>query len=69
MNGCYERWRSMLRRCYDPQRRDFRYYGRRGIRVCREWHRFSGFLSWFKVQAERLPSSPEGGDRAASRYS
>ena len=30
-------WRLMMRRCYDPECKDFPYYGARGIRVCRRW--------------------------------
>lgn len=41
----YERWRTMKRRCADPKRRDFKYYGGRGIRVCVRWQRsFQAFL-------------------------
>lgn len=30
-------WSDMRRRCRDPNRADFRYYGGRGIKVCERW--------------------------------
>lgn len=39
-------WRGMLRRCYDERRKDYKYYGGRGIKVCFEWSiSFLRFLS------------------------
>lgn len=35
----------MWRRCTNPRRPQFRYYGGRGIRVCERWRDFSVFLS------------------------
>lgn len=35
----------MLRRCTDPKCKDWKYYGARGIPVCRRWQRFSAFLT------------------------
>ena len=28
---------DMLRRCYDKENKDFKYYGERGVSVCQEW--------------------------------
>jgi hypothetical protein len=33
----YHRYRSMIRRCYDPLNREFQNYGGRGIKVCNRW--------------------------------
>lgn len=33
----YNRWRSMLQRCYNPNSRGYKYYGGRGIGVCKRW--------------------------------
>lgn len=41
----YSRWRSMLNRCENAARRNFRWYGERGIKVCERWHDFAAFLA------------------------
>lgn len=39
-------WTVMLRRCTDPKQKDFRFYGAKGITVCREWSEsFQAFLA------------------------
>ncbi len=39
-------WTVMLRRCTDPKQKDFRFYGAKGITVCREWSEsFHAFLA------------------------
>ena len=41
----YERWYSMLARCYNTNRKNYQYYGARGIKVCDRWkHSFAAFL-------------------------
>jgi len=41
----YKIWTDMLRRCYKSNRHNYKYYGGRGIRVCRRWHTFENFLA------------------------
>ena len=42
----YHTWRSMIQRCTNPRRRNYRWYGARGIRVCDRWREsFAAFLS------------------------
>jgi len=42
----WKAWHEMKRRCYDPSRHNYRYYGGRGIRVCRRWlTSFAAFLA------------------------
>lgn len=43
----YYRWRQMLERCEDPRRKDYCYYGARGVAVCLDWHDFRTFRRWF----------------------
>ena len=38
-------WRSMHQRCYDPRHKSYKYYGARGVSVCRRWHSFEHFLA------------------------
>ena len=42
----YVRWYSMLARCYHPNRKNFKYYGAKGIAVCDRWRKsFANFLA------------------------
>lgn len=41
----YISWRAMLTRCYNPNDKDFKNYGGRGIKVCDSWRlSFEAFL-------------------------
>ena len=40
----YDTWRLMHSRCTKPTDISFRYYGGRGIKVCKRWNKFSNFL-------------------------
>lgn len=42
----YGVWKNMLSRCENQFDRSFDRYGKRGIRVCDEWHNFYAFYSW-----------------------
>lgn len=42
----YQKWSSMHNRCYNPNARNYHLYGKRGIRVCDEWHEFWPFREW-----------------------
>lgn len=40
-------WRNMKQRCTNPKRKDFRWYGQKGIQVCREWSEsYKQFKEW-----------------------
>lgn len=39
-------WYSMKRRCSSPKAHNYKYYGGRGISVCKEWERFEPFQEW-----------------------
>jgi hypothetical protein len=42
----YLAWRGMLARCYQPRSDAFRWYGGKGIRVCKRWRAdFAAFLA------------------------
>jgi len=38
-------WRSMLARCNNPSNKAYRYYGARGISVCKRWHDYAAFIT------------------------
>ena len=42
----YRIWGTMLSRCRNPRRKDYAYYGGRGISVCPEWGAFENFSRW-----------------------
>jgi len=41
----YNTWRAMMRRCHNPQDKDYRKYGAVGITVCPEWHDYTKFAA------------------------
>ena len=41
----YNTWRAMMRRCYNPQDKDYARWGGRGITVCTEWHAYAAFVA------------------------
>lgn len=50
----YKTWTAMTQRCANPNRDNYKYYGGRGIRVCKRWrYAFENFL-------EDMGTRPEG---------
>lgn len=39
-------WRAMLQRCENPNNKDYKDYGGRGIKVYNEWHDVNVFYTW-----------------------
>ena len=39
-------WNHMKHRCADPNNLAYKYYGGKGISVCREWLEYSTFRAW-----------------------
>lgn len=42
----YKIWERMKSRCNNPNARSYKYYGGRGINVCKEWENFVPFAKW-----------------------
>lgn len=42
----YTIWSNMKKRCYNPNREAYKWYGGKGIKVCDEWHEFVPFMEW-----------------------
>ena len=41
----YRSWTQMIQRCENPNNIGFKYYGGRGIKVCKRWHTFENFFA------------------------
>jgi hypothetical protein len=52
----FNSWHSMKQRCADPNTRDWKYYGARGVKVCGRWLDREGFSNFLADMGER----PEG---------
>ena len=42
----YNRWQTIMHRCYDKSRKKYKDYGGRGIVVCEDWHNPNAFINW-----------------------
>ena len=40
----YITWKSMIQRCKNSQKQGYKYYGGKGIAVCKRWKNFNSFL-------------------------
>lgn len=48
----YQSWEAMIQRCCNPNSTHYRYYGGRGLEVCKNWRTFTNFL---RDMGERPP--------------
>lgn len=44
-SGTYTSWRSMMDRCNNPSKDNYKWYGGRGVTVCERWENFENFLA------------------------
>ena len=42
----YNIWDTMKQRCFNPNQKDYKNYGGRGITVCKQWNEFINFYNW-----------------------
>jgi len=56
----YIAWLNMKQRCYNPNRPDFKYYGGKGIKICKKW--INSFFNFLKDMGEK-PSTTHSLDR------
>ena len=42
----YSVWKTMKRRCENPNCKTYKWYGAKGVRVCDEWHDYTKFREW-----------------------
>lgn len=56
INPLYELWFNMIDRCENPNHPKYYRYGKRGVKVCDEWHDFNNFVSW----SDSIGGRPDG---------
>lgn len=42
----YKVWQTMKRRCENPSCKSYKWYGAKGVVVCKEWHDYTVFKAW-----------------------
>lgn len=42
----YSVWKSMKKRCENPNCKSYKWYGAKGVSVCDEWYDYSAFKEW-----------------------
>lgn len=42
----YTVWKSMKKRCENPNCKSYKWYGAKGVSVCSEWHDYNIFREW-----------------------
>lgn len=42
----YRIWLNMHNRCYNKKHDAFKWYGKKGVSICKEWHDFLPFREW-----------------------
>ena len=63
----YLSWSNMLARCRDPARPDFKYYGGRGITVCKRWLKFENFYADMGERPEGMTLDRKDNDKGYSK--
>lgn len=59
-------WISMVMRCTNPNRGDYRNYGAKGIKVCEEWETIFGFVASIEKSIGPRPTPKHTLDRINS---
>lgn len=49
-NRLYTVWAGVLRRCSNPNTKEYCRYGGRGIKVCEAWKEYANFKTWAEIQ-------------------
>lgn len=42
-------WARMMHRCYDPEAHNYRFYGAKGVSVCKRWHEVQNYINDVKT--------------------
>ncbi|MCI0651936.1 MAG: hypothetical protein L0Z55_08635 [Planctomycetes bacterium] len=49
----YKKWIMLRNRCNNPEFKNYKYYGGKGVKICREWRRFEKFYQWAMARGFR----------------
>ena len=63
----YHVWRTMLKRCNDPEHKAYHNYGARGITVCDRWHSYRNFVDDMGEPPEKHDLERKDNSRGYSR--
>lgn len=50
----YRTWQCMKSRCYNKEETAYRWYGAKGVTICKKWHTFKGFLEDMGVRPQNM---------------
>lgn len=50
----YESWAHLIQRCNNPNNKDYKNYGGKGITICKSWLKFENFFADMGVKPEKL---------------
>jgi len=63
----YHIWAAMIQRCTNPQNKNWKDYGGRGIAVCDSWLQFENFLGDMGVRPDGLTLDRENNNLGYSK--
>lgn len=43
----YTVWQNIMKRCYNKKNHNYKWYGAKGVTVCKEWHSYENFKKWY----------------------
>ena len=52
-DNCYGIWANMVQRCNNTNHHDYQYYGAKGIKICKSWHRYKNFIEDMGIRPSR----------------
>jgi hypothetical protein len=61
-SNTYRIWAAMLSRCTNPKATNYKYYGGRGITVCKRWLKFENFLADMGERPDNLSIERKNND-------
>ena len=56
-------WNNLIQRCRNYRNKDYKWYGEKGVRVCKQWLQFDGFREWAVASGFRKGVTIERIDR------